>query len=84
MIFGGFLEHFDQVVYGRVFDPGSALSDKDGSRRDVVAALRELKVPVVRWPGGCFVSGYHGTNGVGADRKPTDDMASSIIKIPLN
>ncbi|MCP5515967.1 MAG: alpha-N-arabinofuranosidase [Verrucomicrobiales bacterium] len=80
MIFGGFLEHFGRQVYGGVFDPGSPLADAQGFRRDVLAALGELKVPVVRWPGGCYVSGYHWENGVGAERRPTDDMAWGVIE----
>ena len=80
MIFGGFLEHFDHQVYGGVFDPGSPLADRKGFRLDVVAALKELKVPVVRWPGGCYVSGYHWETGVGKTRKPTDDMAWGVIE----
>lgn len=80
MIFGGFLEHFDHQIYGGVFEPGSPLSDNAGFRKDVIAALRELKVPVVRWPGGCYVSGYHWEAGVGKDRKPTDDMAWGVIE----
>jgi len=80
MIFGGFLEHFGRQVYGGVFDPGSPLSDKDGFRKDVVAALKELKTPVVRWPGGCYVSGYHWEAGVDKDRLPTDDMAWGVIE----
>ena len=43
MIFGGFLEHFDNQIYGGVFEPGSPLSDGDGFRQDVVAALRGRK-----------------------------------------
>jgi alpha-N-arabinofuranosidase len=80
MIFGGFLEHFGRQVYGGVFEPGSPLSDKDGFRQDVVTALRELKAPVVRWPGGCYVSGYHWEAGVGKERLPTDDMAWGVIE----
>lgn len=80
MIFGGFLEHFDRQIYGGVFEPGSALSDKNGFRTDVVAALKELRVSIVRWPGGCFVSGYHWENGVGRERKPTDDMAWGVVE----
>jgi alpha-N-arabinofuranosidase len=80
MIFGGFLEHFERQVYGGVFDPGSPLADENGFRRDVLAALKELKVPIVRWPGGCFVSGYHWESGVGKERKPTDDMAWGVVE----
>ena len=78
MIFGGFLEHFNRQIYGGIFDPGSPLSDKNGYRKDVVEALKELKVPVLRWPGGCFASGYHWKDGVGKNRKPTDDMAWGV------
>ena len=80
MIFGGFLEHFGRQVYGGVFEPGSPLSDDDGFREDVIAALRELEAPIVRWPGGCYVSGYHWEKGVGPEREPTDDMAWGVIE----
>ena len=80
MIFGGFIEHFGKQVYGGVFDPGSPLSDKNGFRIDVVNALNELKVPVIRWPGGCFVDGYHWINGVGDNRQPTDDIRWGVIE----
>jgi len=42
MLFGGFLEHFGRQIYGGGFEPGSPLSDRDGFRKDVVAALKEL------------------------------------------
>jgi alpha-N-arabinofuranosidase len=80
MIFGGFLEHFGRQIYGGVFEPGSPLADRNGFRQDVIAALKELKTPVVRWPGGCYVSGYHWESGVGKERKPTDDMAWGVIE----
>ena len=80
MIFGGFLEHFDHQIYGGVFEPGSPLSDKNGFRTDVLAALKELKIPIVRWPGGCYVSGYHWQAGVGKKRSPTDDMAWGVVE----
>ncbi len=78
MIFGGFLEHFHRQIYGGVFEPGSPLSDEQGFRKDVIEALKELKVPVVRWPGGCYVSGYHWQDGVGLERHPTNDMAWGV------
>ena len=73
-LFGGFLEHFDGQIHGGVFEPGSPLSDEKGFRKDVIAALKELKLSVVRWPGGCFASGYHWKDGVGKNRKPVYDM----------
>ena len=80
MIFGGFLEHFGRQVYGGVFEPGSPLADDDGFRLDVIAALKELRCPIVRWPGGCYVSGYRWESGVGRARAPTDDMAWGVIE----
>ncbi len=73
MIFGGFLEHFDNQIYGGVFEPGSPLADEQGFRLDVIEALKELKVPVIRWPGGCFVDAYHWRKGVGPEREPYGD-----------
>ena len=75
MIFGGFIEHFHRQIYGGIFEPGSALSDENGFRKDVIEALRELKMPVVRWPGGCFASAYHWVDGVGPKRTPAFDKA---------
>jgi len=73
MLFGGFIEHFHRQIYGGLFEPGSPLADENGFRKDVIEAMKELKLPVVRWPGGCFVSGYHWKDGVGKTRKPVAD-----------
>ena len=78
MLFGQFLEHFHRQVYGGVFDPGSRLADKNGFRTDVIEALRELKVPIVRWPGGCFASAYHWRDGVGRNRLAVLDKAWGV------
>ena len=80
MIFGGFLEHFGRQVYGGVFEPGSLLADDKGFRLDVIAALKELKVPVIRWPGGCFVDAYHWQKGVGDKRQPYGDFRWGVIE----
>jgi alpha-L-arabinofuranosidase len=77
-IFGQFLEHFHRQVYGGVFDPGSVLSNDKGFRLDVIEALRELRVPIVRWPGGCFVSAYHWRDGVGKNRTPSFNKAWGV------
>ncbi len=74
-VFGQFLEHFHRQVHGGIFDPRSPRSDEDGFRIDVMDAVRDLRVPIVRWPGGCFVSAYHWLDGVGVDRKPAFDKA---------
>ncbi|HEY8317748.1 MAG TPA: alpha-L-arabinofuranosidase C-terminal domain-containing protein [Amnibacterium sp.] len=74
-IFGHFVEHFHRQVYGGIFEPGSPLADERGFRLDVLEALRELRIPNVRWPGGCFVSAYHWVDGIGPDRSPSYDRA---------
>ena len=58
-IFGNFVEHLGRCIYGGIYEEGSPLSDERGFRRDVLDAVRGLRVPVLRWPGGNFVSGYH-------------------------
>lgn len=74
-IFGHFLEHFHRQIYGGIYDPGSPLSDASGFRTDVIDALKRIKVPVIRWPGGCFVSAYPWKKGVGSERIPYYDKA---------
>lgn len=70
-ILGGFVEHLGRCIYGGVFDPGSALADAEGFRTDVLEAVRRLKPPVLRWPGGNFVSAYHWVDGTGpVDKRP--------------
>jgi alpha-N-arabinofuranosidase len=64
-VFGGFVEHLGRCINGGLFDERSPLSDKRGFRRDVLDLLRPLKLSVLRWPGGNFVSNYHWTDGVG-------------------
>ena len=74
-IFGHFIEHFHRQIYGGVYDPGNSLSDKDGLREDVLEAMRNIHVPILRWPGGCFVSSYNWKKGVGENRVPVFDKA---------
>lgn len=80
MIFGGFMEHFGRQIYGGVFEPGSPLADEKGFRKDVIEALKELKVPVIRWPGGCFVDSYHWQKGVGAKREAYGEYRWGVIE----
>jgi alpha-L-arabinofuranosidase len=64
-LFGSFLEHLGRAIYGGIYDPGSKLSDSDGFRKDVAEEIRALGVPIIRYPGGNFVSGYNWLDGVG-------------------
>src|SRR5690554_6344855 len=75
MIYGHFIEHFHRQIYGGVYDPSNPLSDEDGLRQDVLEAMKKIKVPILRWPGGCFVSSYHWKYGVGPIRTPMFDKA---------
>ncbi len=75
MIYGHFLEHFHRQIYGGIFDPKSQFADEDGFREDVIDALKAIKTPVIRWPGGCFVSDYKWKFGVGKSRIPSYDKA---------
>jgi alpha-N-arabinofuranosidase len=71
-VFGSFLEHLGRAVYTGVYEPGSPLADKNGFRRDVIAAVKDLGVPIIRYPGGNFVSGYNWLDGVGPkEQRPT-------------
>ena len=64
-IFGGFAEHLGRCIYGGIYEPDSPFADEDGLRRDVLDALRRLRMPLIRYPGGNFVSGYRWRDGVG-------------------
>ena len=65
-IFGQFAEHLGSGIYGGIWvGPDSPIHNVRGIRSDVVAALRAIRVPNVRWPGGCFGDNYHWRNGVG-------------------
>ena len=80
MIYGGFIEHVGKQIYGGFFEPGSPLADEHGFRLVVIEAVKELKVPVIRWPGGCFVDSYHWKKGVGPERQPYDDDRWGVLE----
>jgi alpha-L-arabinofuranosidase len=76
-LFGSFLEHLGRAIYQGIYDPGSKLSDSNGFRKDVMDQVRQMGVPIIRYPGGNFVSGYDWLDGVGPkqDRPQTLDKA---------
>ena len=55
-MYGSFIEHLGRAVYGGIYEPGHPTADENGFRRDVIEKVRELGVPIVRYPGGNFVS----------------------------
>lgn len=64
-IYGSFIEHLGRAVYGGIYDPTHPLADEQGFRTDVIDLVKELNVPIVRYPGGNFVSGYNWEDGIG-------------------
>ncbi|KAJ5113644.1 Arabinosidase C [Penicillium angulare] len=71
-IYAGFTEHMGRCIYGGIYEPGSPLADENGFRKDVLEALKELNIPVVRYPGGNFCATYHWVDGVGPkDQRPS-------------
>lgn len=65
-IYGQFAEHLGSCIYGGLWvGPESPIANTQGYRNDVLKALQELKVPVLRWPGGCFADEYHWMDGIG-------------------
>jgi alpha-N-arabinofuranosidase len=71
-VYGQFAEHLGTGIYeGMWVGPNSKIPNTKGWRNDVVGALKELHVPLVRWPGGCFADEYHWRDGIGArDKRP--------------
>ena len=64
-LFGSFLEQLGRAIYEGIYDPQSKLSDSNGYRKDVTEEIRKLGVPIIRYPGGNFVSGYNWLDGIG-------------------
>ncbi len=76
-IFGSFIEHLGRAVYGGIYEPGHPTADANGFRGDALEAIRRLQVPIIRYPGGNFVSGYNWEDSVGpkAERKQKLELA---------
>ncbi|MDQ0107239.1 alpha-N-arabinofuranosidase [Chitinophaga terrae (ex Kim and Jung 2007)] len=72
-IYGHFAEHLGNCIYGGFYvGDSSAIPNVKGVRKDIISALRTLKVPNLRWPGGCFADTYHWKDGIGPkDKRPT-------------
>ncbi|MBV8084659.1 MAG: alpha-N-arabinofuranosidase, partial [Chloroflexi bacterium] len=81
-LYGSFIEHLGRAVYGGIYEPHHPLANENGFRTDVVELVKELGVPVVRYPGGNFVSGYNWEDGVGprADRRRRLDLAWKTVE----
>lgn len=64
-LYGSFIEHLGRAVYGGIYQPDSSFSDEEGFNREVIRLVKNLHVPLVRYPGGNFVSGYNWEDGIG-------------------
>jgi alpha-N-arabinofuranosidase len=90
-LYGSLIEHLGRAVYGGIYEPEHPTADDLGFREDVLELVRELRVPIVRYPGGNFVSGYDWEDGVGPKetrsrrldlyyRNPEDDRATFLAR----
>lgn len=69
-IYGHFCEHLGRLVYDGIWvGKGSPIPNVNGVRKDVIDALKQIRVPIMRWPGGCFADTYHWKDGVGPQEK---------------
>lgn len=76
-IFGSFIEHLGRAVYGGIYQPDHESADKNGFRQDVIDLVKELNVPIIRYPGGNFVSNFFWEDSVGPidKRQPRLELA---------
>ena len=81
-IYGSFIEHLGRAVYGGIYEPSHPLANESGFRSDVKELVKELDVPIIRYPGGNFVSGYNWEDGVGpvADRPKRLELAWRTVE----
>ena len=70
-IYSGFIEHLGRAIYEGIYQPDHPSADEDGFRQDVLELVRELDMPLTRYPGGNFVSSYNWEDGIGPrDQRP--------------
>ncbi len=83
-IYGNFVEHLGRCVYGGIYDPESPYADENGIRLDVLEAVKDLNIPLLRYPGGNFVSNYHWKDGVGPRDKRPPRMELAWARLETN
>ena len=81
-IYGSFIEHLGRAVYDGIYQPDCKFADEQGFRKDTLELVKELRVPIVRYPGGNFVSGFKWEDSVGPkeNRPKRVDLAWSVIE----
>ncbi|MBO5439597.1 MAG: alpha-N-arabinofuranosidase [Clostridia bacterium] len=83
-IYGSFIEHLGRAVYGGIYEPTHNEADEYGFRKDVLKLIKELNVPIVRYPGGNFVSGYNWEDGIGDKSKRPSKMELAWLSVETN
>lgn len=83
-IYGHFAEDLGRCIYGGIFvgKDNTRIPNTDGVRNDVIKALKDLKIPNLRWPGGCFADTYHWKDAIGpqSERKPIENLAWGNVR----
>ena len=81
-IYGSFIEHLGRAIYDGLFQPGHLLSEESGCRKDVIELVKELNVPIIRYPGGNFVSSFNWEDSVGplSERPAKLELAGDASK----
>lgn len=80
-LYGSFIEHLGRAVYGGIYEPSHETADDMGFRGDVMEMIKELNVPIIRYPGGNFVSGYNWEDGTGdKSKRPKKNGACMAVR----
>lgn len=83
-LYGSFIEHLGRAVYGGIYEPGHETADDCGFRGDVMNLIKELNIPIVRYPGGNFVSGYNWEDGIGPKENRPKKMDLAWASVETN
>ncbi len=83
-IYGSFIEHMGRAVYTGIYEPEHKTADKQGFRKDVIEAINKLNVPIVRYPGGNFLSGYDWKDGIGPKENRPERLDYAWFSIENN
>jgi alpha-N-arabinofuranosidase len=83
-LYGSFLEHMGRAIYTGIYEPSHPEADDMGFRKDVLKLIRELNIPIVRYPGGNFLSGYNWEDGVGPVEKRPKKMDLAWMSLESN
>ncbi|MBQ8546018.1 MAG: alpha-N-arabinofuranosidase [Clostridia bacterium] len=83
-IYGSFIEHLGRAVYNGIYEPTHNTADENGFRHDVLELINELNVPIVRYPGGNFVSGYNWEDGIGPKSERPRKLELAWLSVEAN